>query len=116
MARVRINIMVNEIALGNSKSGQPTDIVFCQDVISREAALDFPDVPRGGGHTIPAADLKPTLWSRRREMRPGDSESVVYLASPAQTEAGWKFLLALAVAENRHFARSTWESGNCLMP
>jgi DNA segregation ATPase FtsK/SpoIIIE, S-DNA-T family len=43
MARVRINIMVNEVALGNSKSGQPTDIAFCLHLADEIANCHYAD-------------------------------------------------------------------------
>jgi S-DNA-T family DNA segregation ATPase FtsK/SpoIIIE len=93
MARVRINIMVNGVPVSDQRNGQPTDIVFCQDVISRRAALTYPEVTRATGHTLLPKVLRPTQWSRRKELRKGDKESVVFLTCPAQTALGWQYLL-----------------------
>ena len=115
MARVRINIMVNEAPEPNPKSGQPTDIVFCQDVISRHAEPGWAKASRGL-YTFPADELRPHQWSRRREMQRGDRESVVYLACPAQTDESWSYLLAISMLCQPDFALESWQAGFCQVP
>lgn len=116
MARVRINIMVNGVPVGNVTNGQPTDIVFCQDVISRRAAVTYPKVPRSDGHTLTPESLRPTQWSRRKELRPGDKESIVFLTCPAQTRLGWRYLLATSFIMAPQFAIDSWQAGDCQVP
>ena len=113
MSRVRINIMVEEAPEPDPKSGQPTDVVFCQDVISRHAELGWAKAKR---FTFGAAELRQHQWSRRREMQRGDRESVVYLTCPAQTEEGWSHLLAVSVLCDPEVALEAWNSGYCRLP
>lgn len=115
MARVRINIMVDEAPTPDPKSGQPTDIVFCQDVISRQAESGWARAPRTV-NTFAPDELKPHQWSRRREMQRGDRESVVYLTCPAQTAEGWSYLLGLSALCHSEYALESWEHGQCQIP
>ena len=116
MARVRINIMVNGVPAVDPRNGQPTDIVFCQDVISRRAAVTYPEVTRSIGHTLLPNVLRSTQWSRRKELRKGDKESVVFLTCPAQTVLGWQYLLAVSIVKAPQFAIASWQSGKCQIP
>ena len=116
MARVRINIMVNGMPVGDHRNGQPTDIVFCQDVISRRAAVTYPEVTRSTGHTLLPEVLRSTQWSRRKELRKGDKESVVFLTCPAQTALGWQYLLAVSIVKAPQFAIASWQAGKCQIP
>ncbi|HVS70825.1 MAG TPA: FtsK/SpoIIIE domain-containing protein [Phycisphaerae bacterium] len=115
MARVRINIMVDEAPEPDPRSGQPADVVFCHDVISRHAELSWARASRVAA-TFSADALQPHQWARRREMQRGDRESVVYLACPAQTEVGWRYYLAAALLCEPEFAIESWNAGFCQLP
>jgi S-DNA-T family DNA segregation ATPase FtsK/SpoIIIE len=115
MARVRINIMVDEAPEPDPRAGQPADIVFCHDVISRHAELTWARASRSAA-TFTSDELQPHQWSRRREMQRGDRESVVYLACPAQTEVGWRYYLAMALLCEPEFAIESWNAGLCQLP
>jgi S-DNA-T family DNA segregation ATPase FtsK/SpoIIIE len=115
MARVRINIMVDEAPEPDPRAGPPADIVFCHDVISRHADLTWARANRAAA-TFPVDVLQPHQWSRRREMQRGDRESVVYLACPAQTDEGWRYYLALTLLCEPEFALESWKAGQCQLP
>ena len=115
MARVRINIMVDEAPEPDPRVGPPVDIVFCHEVISRHAELTWARANRTAS-TFNADVLQPHHWSRRREMQRGDRESVVYLACPAQTEVGWHYYLALTLLCEPDFALESWNAGQCQLP
>lgn len=115
MARVRINIMVDEVPATKPESGQPIDIVFCHDVISRHADLKWARANRLMGTESPL-DFQPHQWTRRREMHRGSRESIVYLACPAQTDIGWKYYLAMALLCEPEFALDSWHDGRSQLP
>ena len=66
MARVRINIMVDEAPEPDPRIGPPVDIVFCNEVISRHADLTWARASRKAS-TFDVDALQPHQWSRRRE-------------------------------------------------
>ncbi|TIT57790.1 MAG: hypothetical protein E5W60_23450, partial [Mesorhizobium sp.] len=86
MSRLRISILVNEQRPSQTSDGPPFDIVFCHDVISRQAELGWSDVPR---IERPAIDIDPAQWSRRKAIGRFDRDAVLHLTCPAQTPAGW---------------------------
>src|SRR5207248_403221 len=90
MSRVRINISVDHGVPQHDGDGHLTDIVFCQDVISRHADLAREPVTRA--FTIPPRNLVLHHWGRKRQLIVDDNNSVVYLTCPAQTQAGWDYL------------------------
>lgn len=114
MSRVRINISVDHGVPLHDNENHPTDIVFCQDVISRHADPSREPVPRAS--TEYPNNLVLHHWSRKRQLVVGDNSSVVYLTCPAQTENGWEYLYALAVLKDRDYAERVWQSDSCLIP
>jgi S-DNA-T family DNA segregation ATPase FtsK/SpoIIIE len=114
MSRVRINISVDHGVPPHDNENHLTDIVFCQDVISRHADLSREPVPRAS--TEYPNNLVLHHWSRKRQLVIGDNSSVVYLTCPAQTENGWEYLHALAVLKDRDYAERVWQSDCCLIP
>ena len=101
MSRLRISILVNEHRLSQNGDGPPFDIVFCHDVISRQAELGWSDIPR---IIRPAVDIDPAQWSRRKPIGRFDRDAVLHLVCPAQTEAGWRYLDAIAMLEEPSLA------------
>ena len=94
MARLRIGIMADSAPIPSVQDGPPIDIVFLQDVIARLADpvwLTEPNdslVPEMLHHVPPRC-------SRRRPGTMDDLRSVMYLTSPVQPAAGWRYLQAL---------------------
>lgn len=113
MSRLRISILVNEQRPAQTGDGPPFDIVFCHDVISRQAELGWSDVPR---IERPAIDIDPAQWSRRKAIGRFDRDAVLHLTCPAQTTAGWKYLDALAVLADAGLALAARERGFCRIP
>lgn len=113
MSRLRISIMVNTTIPPMGADGPPLDIVFCHDVISRAAAMVWVDV---GRTTYAATEIDPGQWSRRRPIRRGDRDAVVYLTCPAQPAEGWDYLDALAALHNPGAARKSRQAGETLVP
>jgi S-DNA-T family DNA segregation ATPase FtsK/SpoIIIE len=113
MARLRITIMVNQAAPNLSTDGPPYDIVFCHDVISRVARQGWVELQR---MSYPADEIDAGHWSRRRPIRRGDRDAIVYLACPAQPPEGWAFLDALGALYDAHQAEKARAAGATLMP
>ncbi|OBQ86435.1 FtsK/SpoIIIE domain-containing protein [Mesorhizobium sp. WSM3873] len=113
MSRLRISILVNEQRPSPSSDGPPFDIVFCHDVISRQAELGWSDVPR---IERPAIDIDPAQWSRRKAIGRFDRDAVLHLTCPAQTPAAWNYLDGLAVLADAGLALAARERGFCRVP
>lgn len=114
MSRVRINISVDQGVRQQPDGAHLTDIVFCQDVISRRADPSREPVPRSC--TCLPEKLIIHHWSKKRQLVVGDNSSVVYLTCPAQTNAGWSYLHALAILKERDYAERVWLDESCLIP
>jgi S-DNA-T family DNA segregation ATPase FtsK/SpoIIIE len=114
MSRVRINISVDHGVPTSTSEDKATDIVFCQDVISRHA--DATPEPASRSATVYAANLILHRWGRKRQLIAGDNSSVVYLTSPAQTQAGWQYLHSLGLIAKSDYAERVWEANDCLVP
>jgi S-DNA-T family DNA segregation ATPase FtsK/SpoIIIE len=115
MARVRINIMVDQSARQSSETDHMTDIVFCQDVISRHANISREPMGRSG-FTLAAEDLVIHRWGRRKQLVSGDPSSTLLLTSPAQTSLGWAYLNALGSVTDSDYAKRAWNDHACLIP
>ena len=113
MSRLRISIMVNQQAPASSLNGPPFDIVFCHDVISRQAELGWIDVAR---ISRPAQDIDTAQWSRRKPIGRGDRDAVMYLTCPAQTKAGWIFLDTISALAQGDLALSARSRQQCRIP
>jgi S-DNA-T family DNA segregation ATPase FtsK/SpoIIIE len=113
MSRLRISILVNEQRPASNGDGPPFDIVFCHDVISRQAELGWSDVPR---IERPAIDIDSAQWSRRKPIGRFDRDAVLLLACPAQTAAGWNYLDGLAVLADAELALAARKRGFCRVP
>lgn len=113
MSRLRISILVNEQRPSMTSGGPPFDIVFCHDVISRQAELGWSDVPR---IERPAVDIDPAQWSRRKAIGRFDRDAVLHLTCPAQTAAGWNYLDAVAVLADAGLALAARDRGLCRVP
>lgn len=113
MSRLRISILVTEQRPAQSGDGPPFDIVFCHDVISRQAELGWSDVPR---ITRAAVEIDPAQWSRRKPIGRFDRDAVLHLVCPAQTETGWQYLDAIAVLEEPGLALAARARGECRVP
>lgn len=113
MSRLRISILVNEQRPAQNGDGPPFDIVFCHDVISRQAELGWSDVPR---IDRPAIDIDPAQWSRRKAIGRFDRDAVLHLTCPAQTAEGWNYLDGLAVLADAGLALAARQRGFCRVP
>lgn len=93
MARLRVEVMADAAPIANSKDGKAADIVFLQDVISRQAKLvwiqeDSKVIPKLINHY-------PPRWARRRSSAKDDLKSTVYLTCPSQPKVGILYLATL---------------------
>lgn len=113
MSRLRISILVNEQGAPQSGDGPPYDIVFCHDVISRQADLGWSDVAR---ETMAAIDIDPGQWSRRKPIGRFDRDAVLHLVCPVQTHAGWQYLDALALLSEAELALAARARSLCRVP
>ncbi|MBD2704944.1 DNA translocase FtsK [Spirosoma sp. BT702] len=101
MARLRISISIEQAVPPNPQDGCPNDIVFSQDVISRHAKVRWFSEK---AYVLPAEDLLPARYSRRRPGASDDMKSVVYLCCPVQTISGWNYLTAMTT-----FIEGDWD-------
>ena len=108
LAKVRVNITAANRLRRQGRS-QPVDIAYCRDLISRDAETVWQWVPR---ETVSPNDLQPHQWSRRLPVTAGDRMVRLQLACPAQTEAGWAYLYAIAELCG-HGAEKAWKVGEC---
>ncbi|MGO7532760.1 FtsK/SpoIIIE domain-containing protein [Rhizobium leguminosarum] len=113
MSRLRISILVDQQAPSGHRDGAPFDIVFCHDVISRNADQSWVDVAKV---TRAADEIQTGRWSRRKPIGKGERDAVVYLTCPAQTEAGWRHLDAVAALSNAEDASNSRLRGQCRIP
>ncbi len=93
MARLRIGVMADAAPISNTADGKPVDIVYLQDVISREAKLEWVEVlpkilPRLLEHV-------PPRWGKRKSAAKDELKSTAYLVSPSQPYCGWAYLRTL---------------------
>lgn len=93
MARLRINIIADEVQTPNPQDGCPMDIVFSQDVIARHAEIEW---YLTDAQPINLLELFPSQWSRRRPAVRDDMKSVVYLCCPVQSREGWAYMTSIA--------------------
>ena len=93
MARLRINIIADQMLHPDEQDGCPMDIVFSQDVIARHAGIEWYNED---AQPIDLLKLFPSQWSRRRSAAKDDMKSVVYLCCPVQSREGWAYLTAMA--------------------
>jgi S-DNA-T family DNA segregation ATPase FtsK/SpoIIIE len=108
LAKVRVNITAAK-RLRREGRGQPVDIAYCRDQISREAKSAWEWLQRD---VVSSRDLQPHQWSRRLPVAPGDRKVRLQLVCPAQTTAGWSYLYSLASLCG-HGADEAWTAGKC---
>lgn len=113
MSRLRISLMVNEQRSTRPGEGPPFDIVFCHDVISRQAQSGWSDVPR---LTRSAIDIVPAQWSRRRPIGRFDRDAVLHLTCPVQSAPGWSHLDAVSLLRDPELAKAARERETCRVP
>ncbi|PPQ48329.1 DNA translocase FtsK [Paenibacillus peoriae] len=90
MARLRIEVMADAAPLSDTSDGKPADIVFLQDVISRQAKLNWGEEQI---INIPMIlEHYPPRWARRRSAAKDDLKSIVYLTCPSQPSVGITYL------------------------
>ncbi|MEC0174346.1 FtsK/SpoIIIE domain-containing protein [Paenibacillus favisporus] len=93
MARLRVGVMAHEATSLDPKEGKLADIVFLQDVISRQANLEWDEVQV---RKIPELlNHYPPRWAKRRSTAKDELKSTVYLACPSQPSVGWSYLSAV---------------------
>ena len=93
MARLRINIIADQVSQPDKRDGCPMDIVFSQDVIARHAGIEWYSED---ARPVELLKLFPSRWSRRRPASKDDMKSVVYLCCPVQSREVWTYLTAMA--------------------
>ncbi|WP_336784695.1 FtsK/SpoIIIE domain-containing protein [Paenibacillus sp. MMO-177] len=90
MARLRVGVMAHEATSLDPKEGKLADIVFLQDVISRQANLEWDEVQV---RRIPEIlSHYPPRWAKRRSTAKDELKSTVYLTCPSQPSVGWSYL------------------------
>ncbi len=106
MARLRISVMSNT---SSSSNGKIADIVFLQDIISRQAEIVWQPTPLSNDNPDILKHV-PTRWSRKRPAAKDELKSTVYLVCPSQPSVGQTYLDAIYsslkrvdCAEHQHF-------------
>ncbi|MFC0214419.1 FtsK/SpoIIIE domain-containing protein [Paenibacillus chartarius] len=90
MARLRIEVMADAAPLSDTTDGKPADIVFLQDVISRQAKLVWEQEQNVNSPNL--LEHYPPRWARRRPSAKDDLKSTVYLTCPSQPAVGVTYL------------------------
>lgn len=111
LSKVRVNIVAAS-AVKRTGRREPIDIAYCKDLISRNAQTDWVRRPR---LVVEPDDLQPHQWTRRLPVEKGTSQARLQLCCPAQTEAGWVYLLATATLRAQD-ALDAWKANRCPMP
>lgn len=89
LSRMRVGFLdIAEITINDG--ARASDLVFLQDVISRNASIVWKTAP---SERYPKFEEHiPAQWSRRRPVGPADRSSAVYLAAPVQPESGQAYI------------------------
>jgi len=111
LSKVRVNIVAAR-AMRRASRTEPIDIVYCRDIISRRAALSWVNRPR---ITLAASELEPHQWTRRHRVTRGTRQAMLQLCCPAQTDAGWAYLYAMASLLHQD-ASDSWTQDKCPVP
>lgn len=91
MSRLRVGIMATDAATTGYSQEKMTDIVFLQDVISRQAQIAW--IPKVSNQEFPhPLQHFPARWSRRHPTTHGDLRSIAYLVCPSQLAVGVAYL------------------------
>jgi DNA segregation ATPase FtsK/SpoIIIE, S-DNA-T family len=93
MARLRIGVMADTAPIDDENGEKPADIVFLQEVISREAKFVWSSVKKGVTQNILLH--YPPRWSRRRPATKDELKSTAYLVCPSQPSVGWSYLRSI---------------------
>jgi S-DNA-T family DNA segregation ATPase FtsK/SpoIIIE len=93
MSRFRIGILAESPAT-KPHFEKPVDIVFLQDVISRQATLEW--LPIQQSYSPSLEEHIPARWSKRRPMPKGEKKGTHYLVCPVQPQEGKQYLQSLA--------------------
>ena len=93
IARLRINILADQVQKQDGLRNYPIDIVFSQDVIARHSEIEwYPEDVQ----PVKILKLFPSQLTRRRPAAKDDMKSIVYLCCPVQSSEGWAYLTAIA--------------------
>lgn len=93
MARLRIGVMADTAPVDDLNKEKPSDIVFLQEVISREAKFVWSPVKKSAMPDL--LTHYPPRWSRRRPSVKDELKSTAYLVCPSQPSVGWSYLKTL---------------------
>jgi len=91
MARLRIVVMSNDVPSTTPTEGKFADIVFLQDVISRQAKVVWQPSPFDST-TTEILSHSPARWARKRPSASDELKSTVYLTCPKQTVVSQAYL------------------------
>jgi DNA segregation ATPase FtsK/SpoIIIE, S-DNA-T family len=111
LSKVRVNIVAASSVTRTGRR-EPIDIVYCKDLISKKAENDWVRRPR---IAIGPDDLQTHQWSRRLPVEKGTSQAKLQLCCPAQTEAGWAYLLAVSSLCAQD-VMDAWSANKCPIP
>lgn len=95
LAKLRIGVMADEAPMRDEKEGRVADIVFLQDVISRQAQEKWEGALTGNGYPT-LLEHVPPRWSRKRALRKDELKSTAYLVCPRQPQVGESYVQAVA--------------------
>jgi S-DNA-T family DNA segregation ATPase FtsK/SpoIIIE len=95
LAKLRVNVMADEVPLNGHREGRAADIVFLQDVISRQAQEKWEYAP-AGVNTPGLLEHVPPRWSRKRVAQKDELKSTSWLICPRQPKVGECYVQAVA--------------------
>lgn len=110
MARLRISVLSNTIPSSLSTGEKVADIIFLQDIISRQARIDWQHTPLNYHNNPEILKHVPSRWSRKRPVAKDELKSIAYLVCPSQPLVAQLYLDAIYsnvegkdLLENEHF-------------
>lgn len=104
LAKLRIGVMADEAPMRDEKEGRVADIVFLQDVISRQAYEKWESALTADGYPG-LLDHVPPRWSRKRALRKDELKSTAYLVCPRQPQVGESYVRAVGCLVNSEDAQ-----------
>jgi S-DNA-T family DNA segregation ATPase FtsK/SpoIIIE len=105
LAKLRIGVMADEAPMRDEKEGRVADIVFLQDVISRQAQEKWESALTDNSYPT-LLEHVPPRWSRKRALRKDELKSTAYLVCPRQPQVGESYVQAVACLVNSEDAQT----------
>jgi S-DNA-T family DNA segregation ATPase FtsK/SpoIIIE len=94
LARLRLGVMAEQARIPDAREGRPADMVFLQDVVSRQAQEIWLRLMTSAQRPALLSHV-PAGWSRKRPAIAGELRSTAYLVCPQQPLSSGIYIEAL---------------------